>query len=710
MTAPPANPATNPPVTLDRLAGGVARIVIDSPPVNALGHAVRAGLWQAVDQAEADPQVRIILIAAAGRTFPAGADIREFGQPPADPLLPDLCNRIEGCAKPVVAALHGTVLGGGLELALAAHYRIADPAARLGFPEITLGLLPGAGGTQRAPRLIGAEAALQMMLTGKPIPAAQAGALLDRLATGDLATDALAYAQELADTGAPPRPTCDRADGMADPDAFAAAVAAARDRIGNNPDLPAPSHIVDCVAAVPRLPFTAGLGLERAAFLACRDSAASAGLRHAFLAERRAAHVPESDAAPRAVDHVGIVGGGLMGAGIAVACLTAGQRVTLAERDAGAADKAAARVADLIRRAVTRGRATEAQAADRLARFAAVVGADGLAPVDLAIEAVFEDFDAKAAVFADLDAVLRPGAVLATNTSYLDIDALAATTARPGDVIGLHFFSPAHVMRLLEVVPGARTDPGVVATGFALAKRLGKIAVRAGNADGFIGNRILAAYRTATDFLLEDGATPAQIDAAMRDFGMAMGPYEVLDMAGLEISWARRKRLAATRNPAERYVRIGDLLCEARRFGQKTGRGYYRHDGGKPVEDTEVLDLIAAERARKGIAPRDIGASEIQRRALAAMANEGARLLAGGIALRPSDIDVVLLAGYGFPRWRGGPMKAADMAGLPGLLDDLTRWAGAEGTFWTPAPLIADLVAQGRGFDDLNGAGGAEKA
>lgn len=693
------------------ILGDVALVTVDNPPVNALGHAVRAGLVAAIDAAAADPAVRAVVLTGAGRTFPAGADIREFGTPPADPWLPEVCNRIEASAKPVVAALHGTALGGGFEVALAAHWRIAQPAARVGFPEVTLGLVPGAGGTLRAPRLAGAKAALDLMLVGKPIGAGAArdAGLIDEVVEGDLIDAALVRARALADAsaaGSPPPPTRDRAEGLRDPAGYEAEVRARRAHVAD-PNQPAPARIVDCVEAALLLPFDAALSFERAAFDDCVASPASAGLRHAFLSERRAGRVPElAHGTARQTDRVGVVGGGLMGAGITAALLAAGVQVVMVERDGDALTRGLERVATIHQRAVDKGRLSEAARDAEWDRLTGATEMAALGRADLVIEAVFEDFDLKAEVLRAADAVLPPGAILATNTSYLDVNALAAATGRPGQVLGLHFFSPAHVMRLVEVVVGSDTSADTVATGFALARRLGKVAVRAGVTDGFIGNRILAAYRTATDFMLEDGATPAAIDAAMRDFGFPLGPYQVLDMAGLEISWARRKRLAATRDPAARYVAIGDILCEAGLFGQKSGAGYYRYAAGDRTgtENRDVLVLIDAEREAKGIVPRAFSGDEIRRRALCAMVNEGARLIKEGIALRPSDIDMVMLMGYGFPRWRGGPMKSADLAGLVQIRKDLLAYAAAPGEadFWTPAPLLLDLIKNGRSFDSLN--------
>lgn len=685
---------------------GVAVLTIDNPPVNALGAAVRKGLWQAIERAEADAAVDAVLIRAAGRTFPVGADIREFGKPPQTPLLGELCNRIEAARLPVVAAIHGQALGGGFELALAAHYRIADKMAGIGLPEVNLGILPGAGGTQRVPRLAGAAPALNLMLSGTPIRAGQALdlGLIDRLAEADLQSEALDWARALARDKAGPRRSCDQRAGLADSASFMREVSERRAAVQGGPVM-APARIVDCVEAALLLPFEAGLKMERAAFEDCVASDAARALRHAFFAERRAAKVPElGRTSPRAVEEIGVVGAGLMGAGIAFTCLQAGLPVVLVERDQGALDAGSARLQALYRRAVTKGRISGAEASARLDRLRLSTEMADLGQADVVVEAVFEEEEVKRGVFAALDKVMKPGAILGTNTSYLDIDMLAATISRPEDVVGFHFFSPAHVMKLMEIVVGARTDEQVTATGFALAKRLGKIPVRAGVCDGFIGNRILAAYRQAADFMLEDGASPYQIDDAMRAYGFGLGPYQVLDMAGLGISWARRKRLAPQRAPGERYVRIGDQLCEKGWLGQKTGRGYYRYQEGERQgqPDGEVLALIEAERAEQGITARAFAPEEIQARCLAAMTNEGARLLEEGVALRPSDIDVVLLNGYGFPRWRGGPMMAADLSGLLALSNALKAWEAAEGGFWKPSPLLDELIRNGRHFDDLN--------
>ncbi|MDO9527330.1 MAG: 3-hydroxyacyl-CoA dehydrogenase NAD-binding domain-containing protein [Gemmobacter sp.] len=683
--------------------GDIAVLLIDSPPVNALGHAVRAGLSSGIASAVADPSIRAIVILAEGRTFPAGADISEFGKPPQDPWLPEVCNQIEASPKPVIAGIHGTALGGGLEVALSAHWRVALASAKVGLPEVSLGILPGAGGTQRTPRLIGAAQALALMISGKPVTAAQALAmgLLDQVVDVDLPEATLALARRLIDEGAAPRPTCNRRDGMRDPVAYEAAVAEARARHAAD-RLPGPRRIIDCVEAALLLPFDQGLAFERAAFSELVASPESAGLRHAFFAERACAKMPEAAVPARVLAHVGVVGGGLMGAGIAYACLKAGYSVTLLDRDRDGLTRGLERIAKLQQGAVDKGRMSEATRDADWGRLAGALETAALGSVDLAIEAVFEDFDVKAEVLRSLDAVMKPGAVIATNTSYLDVNALAQVTSRPQDVVGLHFFSPAHIMRLLEIVVGQDTAPDVVSTGLALGKRLGKVSVRSGVCDGFIGNRVLTAYRTAADFMVEDGASPAQVDAAMRAFGMPVGPFQVSDMAGLQIGWARRKRLADTRDPAKRYVAIADRLCEAGRFGQPNGKGWYLYEGREGREDPEVAAIIQAERDAKGIIARSFSDDDIRARCLAAMANEGARIVEEGIALRPSDVDAVKLFGYGFPRWEGGPMHWADQFGILQLRNAIRSFADQAPDFWQPAAILDDLIKNGRKFGDLN--------
>ncbi|SDQ35076.1 3-hydroxyacyl-CoA dehydrogenase NAD-binding domain-containing protein [Paraburkholderia tuberum] len=695
-------------VVTRELHGKVLLVTIDHAPVNALSADVRRGLLAAIEAADADRAVEAVLIVGAGRNFIAGADIREFGKPPVPPSLPDVCNRIEACTKPVIAALHGAALGGGLEVALAAHYRIAVDGAKLGLPEVQLGLLPGAGGTQRTPRLIGAPAALDLMLSGRHASAKEALALglVDRPGdSGDILAEGLAYAHELLAAHAPVRRTRDAA-ALIDRAASRAAVAKARDETAKKArGLFSPLKIVDAVEAAIEQPFEEGLKLERKLFLQCLDSPQRAGLVHAFFAEREVLKAPETrDAKPRALEAIGVIGGGTMGAGIAVAVLDAGLPVTLIERDEAALARGRAHIDKVYDGLIARGRLTAEKKAATMARWSGSTSYDALAHADLVIEAVFEDLDVKKAVFAELDRVCKSGAVLATNTSYLDIDAIAASISRPADVIGLHFFSPANIMKLLEVVVPKQVSADVVATAFEFAKKLRKTPVRAGVCDGFIGNRLLAVYRAAADALMEDGASPYQIDAAVRAFGLPMGPFQVVDLAGGDIGWAARKRRAATRDPNARYVQIADRLCELGWFGQKTGRGFYLYPegsrGGMP--DPEVEAIIDAERARAGITPRSFTDEQIMRRYLAAMINEGANVVHEGIALRPLDVDVTLLYGYGFPRYRGGPMKYADSVGLPTILADIREFAKEDPLFWRPSPLLVELVERDADFASLN--------
>jgi len=700
-------PAASASAVTTELHAGVLVVRIDNPPVNALGQPVRAGLLAAVEQAAASDAVRAVLLVGAGRAFIAGADIREFGKPPQAPALPEVLNRLELLDKPVIAAIHGPALGGGLEVAMAAHWRLALPGARLGLPEVNLGLLPGAGGTQRAPRLMGALAAAELMLSGRHLGAQAAldAGLVDQLADGDDPQAAgLAYARQLLAQGAGVRRTRDRA--ISD----AASAPAALDQLAaetakKTRGLFSPARIIDCVHAALELPFEQGLQRERALFVECLNSPQRAGLVHAFFAERESAKIPEARAAaPRPLQRLAVIGGGTMGAGITVAALDAGLSVVMIERDQESIARGQKNVEKVYDGLIAKGRMTAEARAATLARYQPGTSYDAIAEVDLVIEAVFEDLEVKKAVFRELDRVCRAGCVLATNTSYLDIDAIAAATQRPQDVIGLHFFSPANIMKLLEIVVAAKTAPDVVATAFELAKRMKKVPVRAGVCDGFIGNRILAVYREAANHVLEDGASPYEIDAAVRAFGYPMGPFQVSDLAGGDIGWATRKRKAATRDPRSRYVEVADRIAERGWYGQKTGRGWYLYPQGARTgqEDPEVLAIVDEERKKKGIVPRSFTHEEIMRRYMAAMVNEGARVLEEGIALRPLDIDVTFLFGYGFPRWRGGPMHWADTQGLDRVLADIREFAKEDPQFWQPAPLLEQLVAEGRNFDSLN--------
>ncbi len=684
--------------------GEIALVTVDNPPVNALSQAVRQGLLDRVMQAEADEEVRAIVILGEGRAFIAGADIKEFGKPPLEPYLPDLCTRIEASPKLVVASMHGVSLGGGLEVALGAHYRVAVPDARVGLPEVHLGLIPGAGGTQRVPRLTGVEAALDIITTGRHVGAREAAemGLIDRIAEGSPRENGIAFARELLAEGKGRRavselPPPDPIDWDAK---YAEVLKKGRGQIS-------PAESVRAVQACVELPFAEGIKRERQIFMELMKTDQRQGMIHAFFAERAVSNLPElKGVEPRAVNSLGVIGGGTMGAGIATAALLSGLPVVMLEMSAEAAEAAKGRIAGNLKGALKRGKISQAQF-EELTQEALTLATDydALKDCDLVIEAVFEEMGVKRDVFGKLDAVCKPGAILASNTSYLDVNEIAAATSRPQDVIGLHFFSPAHVMKLLEVVVPDRTAIDVVATGFALGKRLGKICVRAGVCDGFIGNRILATYRAAADHMVLDGASPYEIDKALTGFGFAMGPFAVGDLAGLDIGWAVRKRKRAEGlDPRARVPDYPDRICEQGWFGQKTGKGYYIYEEGKRggVPNPEVMTFIEAERAEKGITPRDFTHEEIVRRYMAAMVNEAAKVVGEGIARRPLDVDMTLLFGYGFPRYWGGPLKWADIVGLPGLLADIESWAEDDPYFWEPAPLLKELVADGRTFDDLN--------
>lgn len=686
---------TTSPVSLRR-EDGIAVITIDNPPVNALSQAVRQGLAEAIESIATDTTVRGVILICAGKTFVAGADIREFGKPPAPPMLRDVITRLEALDKPIVAAIHGTALGGGFELALGCHYRVMDRHAVVGLPEVTLGIIPGAGGTQRLPRLIGMAASIDMITSGRRADATEALKLgiADAIAEGDLLTgtkDILA-----AKTGLP----ISRLSGRPPTTAFPAVFAKVRKQVAARArGQISPVRALDLLQETASSDFAHGMAREAEVFAELRNSDQARALRHIFFAEREISKIPETDAKPRSVAQLGVIGGGLMGTGIAAAALLAGLNVTLVERDAASADLAKGRALGLLRASVERGKLAQADydaiAAGRLRSTAFYAD---LKSADLVIEAAFEDIAVKQSIFRELDKVTGPDAILATNTSYLDVGAIAAVTARPENVIGLHFFSPAHIMKLLEVVvpPEARAE--AVATGFALARLLGKIPVRAGVCDGFIGNRILSAYRKQAEYLMEDGASPAEIDAAFRSFGLPMGVFEMQDMAGLDIIWANRKALAPRRDPRERYVRIVDLICERGHFGRKTGRGYYNYAGKSPVPDEEALAIIAEERRRKGIKPHSFTSDEIMDRILLAMINEGARILDEGIALRSSDIDVVMVNGYGFPRWRGGPMFMADQMGTAEVLRRIEAHARDDAWFWRPSVLLKRLAGTGSSF------------
>ena len=676
--------------------GGIAVLTLSNPPVNALGGALRAALDAALAEAMADGSVRGVVLAAAGKLFVGGADITEFGEPPRSPILPDILARIDAAAKPVVAAVNGAALGGGLELALACHARIAAPGAKLGLPEIKLGLIPGAGGTQRLPRLIGPEAAFAMALAGEPVSAEKAAALgfVDAVEAGDLVDAARSHALSLADSGNLPRAR-DRDDRLT-PETRDAFEARAAEALARDPGATNVAALVRAVRGAFDLPFEAACEAERAEFQALIDDPRSRALRHAFFAEREAARVPglTKDTPRRTIRQAAVIGAGTMGGGIAMCFANAGIPVTVIETEQGNLDRGLERVRGLYAGSAKRGSITEAERDARIGRISGAVGLAHAARADIVIEAAFEEMGVKRAIFTELDRVARPGAILATNTSYLDVNAIAAVTGRPQDVLGMHFFSPANVMRLVEVVRADKTAPEVLATALDLARRLNKLPVAVGVCFGFVGNRILEKRSRAAERLLLEGALPHEIDAAVNAFGFRMGPFAMSDLAGLDIGWRSRKDFGG-RAP------VADSLAEMGRFGQKTGRGFYLYPEGARAgtRDPEVEALIERVSAEHGIARRPFAPDEIVARLMYPMVNEGARILEEGIAARPGDIDTIWINGYNWPSWRGGPMHWADSVGLDRIAADLTRFAAETGdASQEPAPLLARLAAEGGRF------------
>ena len=682
--------------------GSVAVATIDNPPVNALGAALRRDLAAAVTEVMADPEVEALVLAAAGRAFIAGADISEFGKPLAQPILPEVLDLIENASKPVVAAIQGVALGGGLEVALACHGRVALPAAKLGLPEIKLGIIPGAGGTQRLPRLIGAAKAFPMMLSGEPVAAQKALdlGLVDRVVEGDLVAAAVGLAQELVAKGRP-RKTGEIAEKLtqADREAFEAL---ARDATVKSGDMPNTMALIEAVRGAVTLPLAEGLANERALFARLVVDERSKALRHAFFAEREAAKVPGIDDSvkPRPIARAAVIGAGTMGGGIAMCFANAGIPVTLIETSQEQVEKGHARIRDTYGFSVKRGSMTEATREQRMALITPAVGIAAAAEADIVIEAAFEEMGVKREIFGALDKVAKPGAVLASNTSYLDLTEIAAVTTRPADVLGMHFFSPANVMKLLEIVRPEGVAADVVATAIALGRRLGKVPVVVGNCFGFVGNRMLEQRTRAAERLLVAGALPHEVDAALTGFGFKMGPFAMSDLAGNDIGWRSRKSRGKT-------AAVADAICERGWFGQKTGRGYYLYPEGARAgqRDPEVEALIADVSAKQGVARRSFTSEDILARLLDPMVNEGARILEEGIATRSGDIDIVWLTGYNWPAWRGGPMHWAEAVGLDVIVRRLEEQAAESGdASLDPAPLLRRLAAEGKGFAALKAA------
>jgi 3-hydroxyacyl-CoA dehydrogenase len=691
---------------------GVAVISVDNPPVNALSPGVPEALAEALLTAERETSVLAIVIIGSGKTFIAGADITTlehaaWGDMSAAADLHGLLARIEHSSKPVVMAIHGTALGGGLELAMAGHYRVATASALLGQPEVTLGIIPGAEGTQRLPRLVGIEKALDMCVSGRPLKAgdALAAGLIDAIVDNNLANVAVEFASRVASNTTHTR-TSERSDRLGHQDTNAPLFAAARDlaRKTRRRQI-APLKVVDAIEAAGTLPFAEGCRRERELFFECVQSEQAKALIHVFFAERAAAKVKglPRGVAGAAVERVAIIGAGTMGGGIAMACANAGLSVVLKDKNEAAVEKGLSVIRRNYDISVARGRLTKDAVGERMQRIHPDLNGSAVADADLVIEAVFEDLDLKKEIFGEMDEAARPDAVLATNTSTLDIDQMAGATSRPEAVVGLHFFSPAHVMRLLEIVRGRATSPQTMATSLAFARRLGKIPVVVGNCRGFVGNRLMFPYMNEAQFLVEEGATPEQVDRALTDFGMAMGIFAVDDMAGIDVAWRARRALEESREPGTRRPLVQDKLYELGRVGQKSGKGWYRYDEQrKAAPDPVVTELIRATATAQGIPQRTFTDADIIERTLYALINEGARALEEGFAARASDIDTIYINGYGFPAWRGGPMFFADREGLQRISERVGAFHEQFGARWTPAPLLSALARTNSTFREFD--------
>jgi 3-hydroxyacyl-CoA dehydrogenase len=690
---------TNDNVVSTAREGAVAVLTLQSGPVNALGTALRQGILAAVEAAEADPAVKAIVLIGGGRMFSAGADITEFGKPQSGIGLPDLLNRIEAAGKPVVAAIHGNALGGGLETALACHYRVAVPSAKVGLPEVKLGILPGAGGTQRLPRVVGPRKALDVIVGGSPIGAKAAAGmgLIDELAPEDgLRAHAVAFAERVVAEGRPLTKIRDRddkiAEGRDDPGLFAAF---REENARKTRGFEAPAACIACIEAACRLPFDEGLAFERAEFQKLVSGTQSAAQRYVFFAERQAAKIPDvpDDTPARPIARVGVIGAGTMGGGISMNFLNAGIPVTIVEMKREALDRGLKTIRTNYENTAKKGRLKPEDVETRMGLLSDTLELEKLAECDLIIEAVFEDMGIKKEIFSKLDTIAKPGAILASNTSYLDIDAIAAMTNRPADVIGMHFFSPANVMRLLEVVRGEKTAKDVIATAMQIGRKVGKIPVLVGVCHGFVGNRMLAQRQREANRLILEGVTPWDVDRVIYEFGLPMGPFTMSDLAGLDIGWSRETNKSES---------VRDLLCEQDRRGQKTSAGFYDYDARRKATPSPVTEEIIARVAeRQGVKRRDATDQEILERTLYPMVNEGAKILEEGKAIRASDIDIVWINGYGWPVYRGGPMFWADTIGLPKVLERLRVYEAEYGAEFKPSALLEKLAAEGRGFKDL---------
>jgi 3-hydroxyacyl-CoA dehydrogenase len=691
--------------------GNTAIITINNPPVNALSPGVPEGISAAIDQVSQDPGVTAAVVIGGGRTFVAGADIKEFtkmtaGKGKPGPGLLPLLLKIENCSKPVVMAIHGTAFGGGLELAMAGHYRVAAPGAQVGQPEVKLGLIPGAAGTQRLPRLAGVAKAVEMCTDGNPVKAPDAlkVGIVDRLIEGDLLAGAVAFAREVA--GKPAPKTRERNQKLGTPDQNAPIFAAARDTAGKKQrNLIAPLAAIDAIEAATKLPFDQGCEAEAKLFIDCLYSDQSKALIHVFFGEREVAKIPDipKETATIPVNSAAVVGAGTMGGGIAMNFANAGIPVILKDADQPALDRGLANIQKNYANSVKRGRFTQQVVDERLKLIQPTLSYEDFSKVDMVIEAVFEGMALKKEVFGELDRVCKPGAILASNTSTLNIDEIAAATSRPASVIGTHFFSPANVMRLLEIVRGKASSKEVIATCMQLSKKLGKVGVLVGNCRGFVGNRMFHTYVREATFLVEEGASVEAVDKALYAFGMAMGPLATLDLAGLDVGWRIRKEHRHLEKPGIRQPFAGDRLCEMGRFGQKTGAGWYKYDESRQaIPDSEVAAWTKKWSAEAGIPQRQISADEIVDRCIYALVNEGARILEEGYALRAVDIDIIYLNGYGFPAYRGGPMWYADTVGLKKVYDRISEFHRTHGELWEPAPLLKQLATEGHTFADID--------
>ena len=685
---------------------GVAVVTIDNPPVNALSPGVPEGILVAVEAADSDPYVNAVVVIGAGKTFIAGADIKDLeraasGQSSEGPDLHRMLKRIEDCRKPVVMAIHGTALGGGMEVAMAGHFRVGSPDAQFGMPEVNLGIIPGAEGTQRLPRLIGPAAAIEMCVSGRPVKADAALklGLIDRVIEGELLGGAVAFAREAA-AGMRIRKTSERNEKLdADPMIFEAGLTQGR-KLRRN--MKAPAAAVEAIRAAVTLPFEEGCAREREIVADLLKSDQCRALIHGFFAERAVAKIADipKDTPVLPIGKAGIIGAGTMGAGIAMACANAGIAVTLKDVDQGTLDRGLAAIRKNYASSVEKGRFSAEVAAKRIAMIGAQTGYEGFEDADLIIEAAFESMELKKKLFAEIDAVAKPGCVLATNTSTLDIDEIANGTRRPEAVIGLHFFSPANVMRLVEIVRGAKTGKPMVAAALALAKRLSKVGVVVGNCRGFVGNRMMLPYMREAQFIVEEGATPGQVDGALYDFGMAMGIFAVDDMGGIDLAWRVRQEYKHLEKPGVRAPLVLDKLYHMGRLGQKTGKGWYRYEKDRtPVPDPEVHELIRQTAAEVGIPQRAISKEEIVDRCIYTLVNEGARILEEGYAQKAADIDVIYMTGYGFPAYRGGPMWYADTVGLKKVYARVCEFHEKFGELWEPAPLLKKLAESGGRFE-----------